>query len=203
LRCARGCQAVLIGERHDSGLPEGVRVKTLAEEKPINAFNVQLLTSPIRVEPGREYTLSFRAKGTDTWKYMGHTFDKVPSLLSIQLSQRGDVSVLLDSEWRQYHVSLITGAKAHQVRLRLGVGEQVAETHVSDVKLRRGGAERWQRDFEHGKVLLNMTKRRWKVKVGDEYRYLRGKQDPEVNTGKPTGEVIEIPPDDARLLVRQ
>jgi len=202
LKCAEGCEAELIGGG-EAKPPRGVRVTKLAEARPIDLFRVQLVSSRVPLRPGQEYTVSFRAKGTDSWKYMGHTFDGVPSLLSIHLSQRGNFSVLLDSEWRQYHISLTTNAKATAVRLRLGVGEQIGETHIQDIRLRRGGAERWVRDFERGKVLLNMTYRPWKVEIGEGYRYLHGEQDPDVNTGKTAAKVIEVPPCDARFLVKQ
>jgi len=202
LKCADGCEAELIADG-GAGPPCGVRVTKLPEGKPINALRVQLVSSPIHVESSREYTVSFRARGTDSWKCMGQAFDKVPSLLTIHLSQRGDFSVLLDEDWRQYHISLTTNAKASTLPLRLGMGEQVVEAHIQDIKLCRGGAERWIRDFEKGKVLLNMTTRPWKVRVGGGYRYLRGEQDPDVNSGKPTGEIIEVPPYDARFLVKE
>ena len=90
--------------------------------------------------------------------------------------------------------------RGRRTALRLGIGEQIGEIYVRDVKLRRGGAERWMRDFEHSKVLLNMTAHSWNVRIGPGYRYLRGTQEPEANTGKPAPVIIEVPPYDARFL---
>jgi hypothetical protein len=79
----------------------------------------------------------------------------------------------------------------------------MGRTEIKNIHLYEGGAERWSRDFEHGKVLLNMTRRPWKVEVGSGYRRLKGTQCPDVNNGAKVSGTIEVPAWDAVFLVRE
>lgn len=199
-----GYAAAPVEPGNPDDLVGGVRVTKTPEGRSPDAFGVSLQTATaIALEKGREYTLQFRARGDDRWEYRGQTFEQLPRLISIQWPKRGEWSVLADSNWRDYSMSFVAENAHPRVRLSLGVGEQVGATFVQNVRLFAGGGERWQRDFEHGKVLLNMTTAPWKVTVGSGYRYLCGQQAPEVNTGKPAPEVLTVPPGDARFLVKE
>lgn len=168
-------------------------------------LGVCLESPPLPLEPGREYTLDFEASARDSWSHAGQTFENVPTLLTLGFSTgRDKMGVLADRNPRRYTITFVAPpTPSPSARLRLGFGEQATEVSIRGFRLRQGGAERWSREFEHGKVLLNATKSPWTVKVGSGYRHLKGDQDPEVNSGRPAGEKIVVPPRDARLLYRE
>jgi hypothetical protein len=172
-------------------------------------FGVQFEpTARLSLKPQQEYTLEFEVRGDDTWRYAGQIFERVPRMVAIkgitpaQRSGEASASVLAGADWYSCRLSLITPDKPNGT-LALGVSEQIGRTEIKNLRLYQGGCERWQRDFEHGKVLLNMTRRPWTLKVGSGYRRLKGIQCPEVNNGAKVNEVIEVPAWDAVFLVRE
>jgi hypothetical protein len=59
----------------------------------------------------------------------------------------------------------------------------------------------WRRRFERGMALVNPSAQPRSVEVGGSYRTLRGRQAPDVNTGRPVSRV-QLPPNDGQILVR-
>jgi hypothetical protein len=146
-------------------------------------------------------------RGDDTWQYAGQVFPRVPRMVAIKglCEAEGDreasASVLADAKWQTFRISLTTSSNPDS-DLAFGVSEQIGRTEIKNIHLYEGGAERWTRDFMHGKILLNMTKHPWKADVGSGYRRLKGAQCPDVNTGEKVNGTIEVPAGDAVFLVR-
>lgn len=166
-------------------------------------FGVQLQPSANPVlQPNREYTLEFDVRGDDTWNVAGQVFKRVPRAVMISGMEKGGASVNAEADWYHCRISMITPDRLDSGPA-FGVSEQIGRTEIKNIRLCEGGAERWSRDFEHGKVLLNMTKRPWKLDIGSGYRRLKGTQCPDVNNGAKIDGTIEVPAWDAVFLVRE
>jgi hypothetical protein len=59
----------------------------------------------------------------------------------------------------------------------------------------------WRRRYQRGMALVNPSAQPRLVDVGDGYRFLQGRQAPQVNTGLPAGRV-QLPPNDGLVLLR-
>jgi len=59
----------------------------------------------------------------------------------------------------------------------------------------------WQRDFEHGTVVVNSTNNSQTVDLGGDYEKLRGKQDTSVNSGSIVSE-LDLAAKDGQLLLK-
>jgi len=183
-------------------------VKHIPEPKmPLDRwYGVRLELSPkqkLSFEPGREYTIEFDIRGDDRWNYRGQVFERVPRAVVLRGIGEGLVaaSVNAESKWVTCRIAMIAHPKA-EPGLAFGVSEQIGQTQIRNIKLYAGGCERWSRDFEGGKVLLNMTKKPWRLDIGSGYRRLKGKQCPDINNGQKIEGIIEIPAWDAVFLVR-
>lgn len=172
----------------------GVRLEPVAGQAP-----------PLK--PDQEYTLVFDACGDDAWQFGGKVFPRVPRMIAIRGFEesrgKADVSssVLAEAKWQTYRISLTTSSTPGS-DLAFGVSEQIGRTEIRNIRLYEGGAERWARDFQNGKVLLNMTNHPWRLNIGSGYRRLKGTQCPEVNNGERISGMIEVPARDAIFLVR-
>ncbi|MGR8933320.1 MAG: hypothetical protein ACU837_02890 [Gammaproteobacteria bacterium] len=158
------------------------------------------------LQPGREYTLEFKARGADVWHYAGQSFDHVPRMITISgavtSKSKKPLSVLIDNQFRTYRISFIANA-SHSPTPVFGVSEQIGGTEIRDIKLYAGGAERWWRQFENGLVLLNMTNDPWRFTLPKgSYKRLKGRQVPDVNTGQAVGTEVVVPSRDALFLVK-
>ena len=167
----------------------------------IPAFGVRLEMSsgtPVLLT-NQEYTIEFEARGNDSWNYAGQSFDKVPRALSI-LTPQDDTTldVLISSNWVPYRMSFFVTTNSP---LTFGFSEQIGNAAVRNIKLYQGGAERWTREFEHGRIYLNMTKTPWAVNVGTgTVQRLAGTQATNVNTGVAENGILTVPSWDAVYL---
>jgi len=165
-------------------------------------FGVQLQpSSRPALKPNTEYTLEFEVRGDDRWDYAGQIFERVPRAVMISGIGEGRASVNAESAWYHCRISMTT-TDAPDQNISFGVSEQIGLTEIKNIRLHEGGAERWSRDFEHGKILLNMTRRSWRCDIGPGYRKLKGTRCPEVNTGEKVDRLLEVPAWDAVFLVR-
>ncbi len=154
--------------------------------------------------PGAEYTLEFEAKGNDSWAVDGQTFEQVPRSLAVygiaDYDFNSALSVLLTSEWTSYRISVVASTASPQP-LCFGVSEQVGSAAVRNVRLYEGGSERWMREFEDGRVYLNMTQEPWVVDAGTGMaQRLNGTQIPELNNGAVVNGLLTVPVQDAVFL---
>lgn len=155
------------------------------------------------LEGGKEYTLEFDVRGDDSWRYGNQVFAHVPRAVIIRGIGEGrqSASVNAESEWYHCRISMTAPPKPDSDPA-FGVSEQIGRTEIKNIHLYEGGVERWARDFEHGKILLNMTKHPWKLDIGNGYRRIKGTQCPDVNTGAKVDGTIEVPAWDAAFLVK-
>ena len=173
----------------------GVRLEPVAGQSPV-------------LKPSKEYTLVFDVRGDDAWQYAGQLFQRVPRMIAIRGFEEGrskaevSSSVLAEAKWQTYRISLTTSA-APGSDLAFGVAEQIGRTEIRNIRLYEGGAERWSRDFQNGKVLLNMTNHPWRINIGSGFRRLKGSQCPEVNNGEKISGMTEVPPRDALFLLKE
>lgn len=151
------------------------------------------------LETNQEYTIEFEATGNDQWNYAGQVFEKVPRMLAILNPQGEEINVLIDSQWRPYRLSFF--CEDPSVPLVFGVSEQVGSAAIRNIRLDKGGAERWTREFEQGRVYLNMTKTPWTVDVGTGVlQRLLGTQNPDVHDGQVVNGTLTVPSWDAAFL---
>lgn len=156
------------------------------------------------IATNQDYTLEFEAKGNDSWTVNGQTFEKVPrSLMTDGVADYGPqipASVFLGTNWTFYRFSMVSDTNTPPP-LVFGFSEQVGDAAIRNIHLHQGGAERWMREFEHGRVYLNMTKTPWTVNVGTgAVQRLVGTQIPEVNNGAAENGMLTIPAWDAVFL---
>ena len=147
----------------------------------------------------QEYTIEFEACGNDNWNYAGQSFDKVPRALSILTPQNDTtLDVLISSNWVPYRMSFFVTTNSP---LTFGFSEQIGNASVRNIKLYQGGAERWTREFEHGRIYLNMTKTPWAVNVGTgAVQRLVGTQATNINSGVAENGTLTVPVWDAVYL---
>ncbi|MCX6896818.1 MAG: hypothetical protein NTZ16_15280 [Verrucomicrobia bacterium] len=156
------------------------------------------------LQPGREYTLEFDARGNDSWDYAGQTFPKVPRALAIYgIANNGNnnpLAIALGPVWKTYRVTLNSDS-TNPPPIIFAVSEQVGNAALRNLHLYQGGAERWVRRYENGIVLLNMTKQPWTNTLTAPYRRINGTQNPDLNDGQPVPANIVVPVWDALFLV--
>ena len=165
---------------------------------------LQIASGAPVIKTNTEYTLEFEAKGNDSWTVNGQTFEKVPrSLMTDGVANYGaqkPASVFLGTNWTFYRFSMISDTNTPPP-LVFGFSEQVGNAAIRNIHLYQGGAERWTREFERGRVYLNMTLNPWTVNVGTgTVQRLLGPQIPEVNNGLVVNGTLTIPPRDAVFL---
>lgn len=184
-------------------------------------------------QPLPEYTLTFEAKAQDTFTYKGETFRKMPRLITITTvgtNPGGDsMCVLADgveyplsppsvaaATWRTYMLSFPANPTGNNLRVDFGVSETTGTTWIRNVKLTQGTSDRLSREFEHGKVYLNMSNAPWYVTVtGGSYKHLAGTlSNPDANAANPANDgttigvsggpdvTLTIPSNDAVFLVK-
>src|SRR3989344_1691253 len=173
----------------------------------------------ITLAPGKEYTITFDARGDDDWTYKGKTILDVPRLVTVfapmvATRDRKAQGVLVTSSWRSYSLTFTAAAcpsapadpSCPPAGIRapfFGLSQQIGWTEIRNVQFFEGSGERWSREYEGGLVLLNMSKQPWIVPVAGPYRRIRGTVDPLINNGQPvTGGYVIVPPRDALFLVR-
>jgi hypothetical protein len=150
------------------------------------------------LETNQEYTIEFEATGNDDWDVAGQTFDQVPRMLSITGPQDSELQMLVDSTWRTVRLSFFATGSAPLV---FGFSEQIGSAAIRNIRLYKGGCERWMREFEHGRVYLNMTRTPWAVDVGSEaVQRLLGTQNPDINNGQVVSGKLTVPSWDAVFL---
>lgn len=64
------------------------------------------------------------------------------------------------------------------------------------------GSGLWRRDFEQGIVLVNSTDEMQKIRLGEEFEKIRGKQDPKVNSGQIVT-TAKVPAEDGLVLLKR
>ena len=176
-------------------------------------------STALALTPGKEYTITFDARGDDDWTYKGKTYQDVPRMLAVFMPMKTvrllrAMGVLVDSSWRSYSLTF-TAASCPSSSTNdrfcppsgintpyFGVSEQVGKTEIRNIKVYEGSGERWSREFGGGIVLLNMSNVPWNVALSGSFKRIQGMVDPVVNNGSAVGSSVTIPARDALFLVR-
>lgn len=120
----------------DTGNSETVSALQLNVSQPgAESWHVQFSQSPLKLEEGKTYTVSFFAKA-----------DK-PRKVSVNLSQAHEPWKVLASSteqlttsWQQFHFPLVVNAADDKARLSFSnLGLETGDTFFADISLRRGG----------------------------------------------------------------
>jgi len=110
--------------------------------------------------------------------------------------------VRLTTRWRAVTLTFEATQTAADARIQFLCGGETGSFWIDDVSLKEHGEEIYRRDFQNGLVLLNGTRRRQTIDVGEGYARLKGDQAPRYqyilddggNAGfKTTGAWREIP----------
>jgi hypothetical protein len=109
----------------------------------------------------------------------------------------------------EYSVDRQTGMATRDVRFKGYLGTPLDEARSIDGRsladvLGAGEAadtEVWQREFEHGRVLVNPSRSRQTVDLGSEYRRIRGLVDKKVNNGALV-RVMVMPPRSGAIVLK-
>lgn len=87
--------------------------------------------------------------------------------------------------------------------LSFSAGDDLGTVELRNVSWQMGSAVLgWQREFEHGLVVVNPTLRPQEFAITGSFKRIRGKQDAVHNNGQPVDRTITVPPCDAYLLIR-
>lgn len=207
------------------GLPEGEYSSTVLGLPSVDVVLPNDSWSGVRLEASAvlplvadaDYTIEFDAFGEDSWAYNGFEIRDLPRMITINVPAASNdnkpISILIGSKPTHYQLSFkaVDCAKSpktgfcslndqivnQSINISFGISEQIGKATIRNIKLYKGSAERWYREFEGGVVLLNMTNSSWvtelnrlKLKPGFKYRRLNGSIDSKINNGQEFDGVI-------------
>lgn len=148
------------------------------------------------VGDGKEYTLTFQARATDSYTgsvtdpvshaITSYTFSNTPSLIHVYGFGGYKAWVLADQIWRTYTLSF--EATNYPTNITFGISETKGIVQIKNITFQKGTTDRLSREFEHGKVFLNMSKDPWTISSNSTmyptgYSYLSGNQTNPVDAG--------------------
>ena len=120
------------------------------------------LILPFAVEPGREYTIDFRARAEHGYAEPSPACAGVPWGLTVSLwSGKGgrentaQHALLIPSTWRQVHISAVARPGKSPAHFMFELGSEPGVLWLDEVHVREGGADVFYRRFEGGLVLVN------------------------------------------------
>jgi hypothetical protein len=180
--------------------PQGAAVR--AEVKALRAHRPDAATMHARgsgkLAAGAEYTLALDARSAS------------PRLIDVTVRDAGRrvralASLYIGREWKRHVLTLFVSAGAAletgDVSFELGRDEGIVE--FDNITLQDGVAEAgWLREFEHGMVAVNPTRRAQVLDIPAGFRKILGTQDARHNDGAPAGTRLEVGPLDGYLLRR-
>ncbi len=161
-------------------------------------WQVSFSQSPVAVNAGEDYTLTFWAKA-DHERAIGAWVQQNSPPWTGWLDFG---AVTLTMEWQQFELSAPAAGSDAQADFIFGLGAETGTVWLDDVRLQAGSREVWRRDYSGGVALVNATGQPQTVSLGGELRKIAGTQDPVVNNGSLVREVT-LPPWDGLILLRQ
>ena len=84
----------------------------------------------------------------------------------------------LTTQWQSVTLTFEATRTVQDARIQFLFGGETGQVWIDEVSLKERGEEVFRRDFQHGLVLLNGTRRRQTVDVGDGFMHLKGEQAP-------------------------
>ena len=131
---------------------------------------------PVRpaLEQGKTYDLTFWARADRPMEVMAVASKGSPNWDNYGLSQ----DVRLSTQWQAVKLTFEANRTVQDSRIQFLCGGETGQIWIDDVSLKAHGEEIFRRDFQNGIVLLNGTRNRQTVDVGEGYARLKGEQAP-------------------------
>ncbi len=153
---------------------QGVRLSI--EQSDQTNWHLSLKQSPLQVEAGRYYTVTFRARA-DKPRSIAYSVgqDREP-WGNLGLSRQAD----LTAEWQAFRAGFVARADEERARLAFSVGGDPASVEIADVRLQPGGREglRAEESLDEGSVAVfahgesePRIRDRWRFLAETEKRY--------------------------------
>ena len=132
-------------------------------------------TQPSRaLEQGKNYGLTFWARASRPMGLTVVSSKGSPNWDNYGLSQ----SVQLTTQWQPVSLTFEATRTVQDARIQFLFGGETGQVWFDEVSLKERGEEVFRRDFQQGLVLLNGTRRRQTVDIGEGYLHLQGEQAP-------------------------
>ena len=135
---------------------------------------IEFTQSKRALEQGKSYTLTFWTRATGPAEMTVLSSKGSPNWDNYGLSQ----TVALTAQWQPATLTFEANRTVQDARIQFVFGGIAGQAWIDDVSLKERGEEIFRRDFQYGLVLLNGTRQRQTVDVGDGYLHLKGEQAP-------------------------
>jgi hypothetical protein len=135
---------------------------------------IEFTQSRRSLEQGRNYRLSFRARASRPMELLVISSKGSPDWDNYGLSR----TVTLTTQWQSVTLTFEALRTVQDARIQFLFGGETGQVWIDEVSMKERGDEVFRRDFQHGLVLLNGTRRRQTVDVGDGFMHLTGEQAP-------------------------
>ena len=135
---------------------------------------IEITQSGRTVERGKTYDLAFWARADRPLEVTAVASKGSPNWDNYGLRQ----GVRLTSQWQAFPLTFEANRTVRDARIQFLCGGATGTLWIDDVSLKERGEEIFRRDFRHGAVLLNGSRRRQTVDVGDGFARLAGQQAP-------------------------
>jgi hypothetical protein len=135
---------------------------------------IEFTQSQRSLEQGRSYRLTFWARASRPMELLVISSKGSPDWDNYGLSQ----TVPLTTQWQSVSLTFEATGTVQDARIQFLFGGQTGQVWIDEVSLQERGEAVFRRDFEHGLVLLNGTRRRQTVDVGEGFARLQGEQAP-------------------------
>ncbi len=163
---------------------------------PGEDWRCALISDPVSVRAGSDYTLTFWAKA-----------DKPRDITAWVQRDTSPWNRWLDSgpielttSWQRIEIPWTSTGTDPAGRFEIGVGASTGSVWLDGVTLVAGSRQVLRRDFTGGASFVNPSDQTRTVDPGPGLRFIAGAEVPEVNTGLPASSVT-IPPHDGVILV--
>jgi len=135
---------------------------------------IEFTQSNRSLEQGKNYNLAFWARASHPMELMAIASKGSPNWDNYGLGQ----NVPLTTQWQPVTLTFEARRTVQDARIQFLFGGETGQVWIDEVSLRERGEEVFRRDFQQGLVLLNGTRRRQTVDIGDGYMHLKGEQAP-------------------------
>ena len=167
-----GCAAT--AERDMRVLHSGTAAARITILRAGRQGGIEFTQSHRSLEQGRSYSLTFWARASQPMELLAVSSKGSPNWDNYGLSQ----TVPLTTQWQSVTLTFEATRTVQDARIQFLFGGETGQVWIDDVSLKERGEEVFRRDFQHGLVLLNGTRRRQTVDVGDGFMHLKGEQAP-------------------------
>lgn len=180
---------------------QGAQSARIDVASTVGDLDVVLYAAPMveMIQPSTDYVVSFWAKSDPPQVMRAWMADMNTPGDAVEIV--GD-NIPVISQWQYYELPIRTSIATPQAGLYLGVGREIGSVWFDDIQFQVGSSRQlWQREFEHGLVIVNATASPRVVQLGAPFRKINGTQDPAVNNGSVV-ETITVPAWDGVILLR-